>query len=653
MNAEFLRFYEQELAILYERAEEFAEEFPGIAERLGGLTREKVDPGIAGLLEGCAFMAARVQLKLDSEFSTFTTELLERLMPDYLAPTPSAILVEARPNFSDDNLTPGKRFPEGSVVDTVYVESERRVSCHFRLSRPLFVAPLRVETAEYLTSPAALQALGLEVRDTTLAGLRLTITRRPSPNAPSDKTAKTSNENRQTPLSGVKTDDLPFFLWGNFGDAVNLYEQLFAHLTAISVRYVDPFGNPRFMRLEPHSIEQIGFGESPIFGEDDRMPSGFALLRSFFAFPNAYLGFRLTRLKRILERLDVPQADFLFEFDEIDTALAPRVDAGMFRLNAAPAVNLFEMTCSRIRLKQDRHEYQVVPDVSRWIDFEPYRVTKVEAIYPGEKEKVPVYPLYAAPPETVPLKTAHYYSVRRMPRLRTERERRFGQRAEYLGSDLFLIHSEPANLNSSKRARELSVRAVCTNRHLPDQLPMGSTGAELDLVDDTSISLDCISGPTRPRESIVVQERSKPHERSMGTVLWRLINALNFNHHGISRFSGKDAAGAVREILALFSDMNDLASDRRLRGIVGIACRPISRRLRQPDGFNAARGIEITVTLDENAFEGTGIMLLGALLDRFFADYSSINSFTETVITSRQRGLVKRWPPRSGTGPVL
>ena len=46
-------------------------------------------------------------------------------------------------------------------------------------------------------------------------------------------------------------------------------------------------------------------------------------------------------------------------------------------------------------------------------------------------------------------------------------------------------------------------------------------------------------------------------------------------------------------------------------------------------------------------------MLLGAVLDRFFADYTHVNSFTETVLHSEQRGEVMRFAPRSGTGPLL
>ena len=101
MNREFLKFYNQELAILREQAAEFAEDYPGIAERLGGLVGDAADPMISGLLEGAAFLAARVQLKLKHEFADFTTNLIDQLAPHYLAPTPSFVLVRAKPKFGD------------------------------------------------------------------------------------------------------------------------------------------------------------------------------------------------------------------------------------------------------------------------------------------------------------------------------------------------------------------------------------------------------------------------------------------------------------------------------------------------------------------------------------------------------------------------
>src|SRR3954469_81800 len=116
MNREFLDLYNRELQLLNEQAREFAEEYPGIAERLGGILEDRTDPMISGLLEGSAFLAARVQLKLKHEFPEFTNNLLEQLVPHYLAPTPSLMIVKALPIFGDKALHEGHVIPRGSYL---------------------------------------------------------------------------------------------------------------------------------------------------------------------------------------------------------------------------------------------------------------------------------------------------------------------------------------------------------------------------------------------------------------------------------------------------------------------------------------------------------------------------------------------------------
>ena len=134
MDREFLRFYNQELAILREQAAEFAEDYPGIAERLGGLVGDAADPMISGLLEGAAFLAARVQLKLKHEFADFTTNLIDQLTPHYLAPTPSFVLVRAKPKFGDPALArrPDHRPGRGVRRDLSRGASQRRLPVHAR-----------------------------------------------------------------------------------------------------------------------------------------------------------------------------------------------------------------------------------------------------------------------------------------------------------------------------------------------------------------------------------------------------------------------------------------------------------------------------------------------------------------------------------------
>src|SRR3954471_12020598 len=117
MNREFLDLYNRELRVLYESAKEFAEEYAGVADRLGGLTRDRMDPMIAGLLEGAAFLAARVQLKIRHEFPEFTGNLLDQLVPHYLAPVPSSMLTRIDPPYGEPNLKDGLKIEKGSYLE--------------------------------------------------------------------------------------------------------------------------------------------------------------------------------------------------------------------------------------------------------------------------------------------------------------------------------------------------------------------------------------------------------------------------------------------------------------------------------------------------------------------------------------------------------
>jgi type VI secretion system protein ImpG len=62
MDQRLLGYYGRELSYLRELGGEFAKQFPKIAGRLGLDSFECADPYVERLLEGFAFLAARVQL---------------------------------------------------------------------------------------------------------------------------------------------------------------------------------------------------------------------------------------------------------------------------------------------------------------------------------------------------------------------------------------------------------------------------------------------------------------------------------------------------------------------------------------------------------------------------------------------------------------
>ncbi len=66
MDPRLLEYYNRELQFMREMGAEFARAYPRVAARLGIDGLECADPYVERLLEGFAFLAARVQLKLDA-----------------------------------------------------------------------------------------------------------------------------------------------------------------------------------------------------------------------------------------------------------------------------------------------------------------------------------------------------------------------------------------------------------------------------------------------------------------------------------------------------------------------------------------------------------------------------------------------------------
>lgn len=649
MDREFLDFYNRELQLLHEQAREFADEYPGIAERLGGLVAERMDPMIAGLLEGAAFLAARVQLKIKHEFPEFTSNLLEQLVPNYLAPTPSAMLARIVPPFADAALRDGRRIARRSYLDATFRELDRNIACRYRLTSDITLWPFDIVNAEYYTTPSALQALGLSVDSNVVAGMRISLMHRTTTRIEDEMSVEQAAKTPTAWFAGCRTTELPIYLVGNEADSVALYEQLFADCVGVYFRYLDEFGDPVLVPAAPECLRQLGFADhDALLPNDNRIFRGFDLLREYFMFPRKFLGFEINKLARVMPKLVSRSVDILFAFDEVNARLPASVHAGMFALYAAPAVNLFEKTTDRVAIRANQHEYQIIPDRSRYLDFEPHRVLDVYAHYQGGQDKVPVRPLYSAPADSDVADTGLWYTVRRLPRRRTVEEKKYGASSDYTGTDMFISLAEPAGIEDDNGVSELSVRALCSNRHLTEHLPVGEGGADFRLLDDVTLDVVCILGPTPPRGPVVSWLRSRSETAHTGTVTWRLINMLSLNHLGlVERGAGKNGQ-SIKETLSMFADLQDSATERKIRGIRSVDSRSVIRRLQQRTGSGIARGTEVTVLLDEKAFEGSGTFLLGAILDRFFSEYSALNHFTQTVIRTTERGEIMRWPVRMG-----
>src|SRR5688572_22696746 len=197
---------------------EFAREFPKIAGRLGMDGLEVADPYVERLLEGFAFLAARVQLKLDDAFPRFTQHLLELVYPSYLAPTPSMAIVRFEPNYKEGSLQAGVTIPRGSALRSS-IGKDEQTACEYRTAHDVTLWPIEIARVEYSTFLGALDDLPSRDRLRARASLRIGLT------AAAGMT-----------FDKLPIDRLPIFLRGDFESTERLYEQLLGHSIAMFVR---------------------------------------------------------------------------------------------------------------------------------------------------------------------------------------------------------------------------------------------------------------------------------------------------------------------------------------------------------------------------------------------------------------------------------
>jgi type VI secretion system protein ImpG len=174
-------------------------------------------------------------------------------------------------------------------------------------------------------------------------------------------------------------------------------------------------------------------------------------------------------------------------------------------------------------------------------------------------------------------------------------------------------------------------------------MPVGRGDTDFTLASGAPVrAARCLAGPTKPRPS-----------HAHGDTAWRLISHLALNYLSLADSGARQGAVAFRDLLALYGDLAEVSIRKQIDGVHSIQAVPVTRRAPIPGPIAFARGLEVTVTLDEAAFEGEGIFLMGAVLERFFTKYASINSFTETVVRSTERSEIMRWPVRIGQRHTL
>lgn len=613
MSDSLLPYYNRELNALRTLAAEFADANPKIAGRLR-LTADAVDdPHVARLLEGVAFLGARVQHRLDDEFPELTDALLSTLYPHYLAPIPSCAIAQFLP--MPDSQGP-VRVKIGRSMDT---EPVRGQPCTYRTTSPVTIWPVVIEAAR-------------------LSGLPLAAPPNPQAVAPDGSRANSvlrltlrSTAPKMT-LTELSLDTLRIFLRAAPNVALPLYELLCSHV--LSVALADGPNDPAPFILPPNCISPAGFSpEEALLPWPARSFTGFRLLTEYFAFPEKFRFIDLDSLDaKTLVEAGTTMDVFIYLARSLPE-LERTVDAASFALGCTPIINLFPLEAEPVKLDHLSTEYRVEPDSRRSHALE---IWSVESIREGQPDgsTLPWAPFYRTTPglgEQAGEVPVGFYSVirRSCPSLP--------------GSDIIVGPYQPDFDPAHEAEVVLSVDTLCTNRDLPASLPFGGGHPRLTLVQGakTMGPVLCLSVPTAPL---------RPPLREAG--FWRLVSHLSLGH--LSIVGGEAGAGALKEMLRLYDLRQTAETQAVIEGLLGVSSRPGTARV--PGGRAGAfcRGLDVTLEFDARAWQGGGLFLLASVLDRFLALHATVNAFVRTTAVLRGRpGQAASWPARAGARPPL
>jgi type VI secretion system protein ImpG len=625
MRDDLLTYYERELAYMRHMGAEFAEKYPKIAARLSLEADKCEDPHVERLLEGFAFLAARVHLKLDDDFPEVTESLLNILYPHYLAPIPSMSIAQFALDPEQGKLTTGYDVPRGTVL---YTRPIQGTPCRFRTCYPVTLFPIEITNAS-LESLDPVDTRGRWAE----AVLRLDLRCLNNTKLSELKTGEADGQGRSI-------DRLRFFLNGEPQMTYALYELIFNNAVGVEVRGAPDKRTPNrpgvSINLSHDEIQPVGFrADEGMLPYTARSFAGYRLLTEYFAFPEKFLFFDVAGLERAAGQGFGAEFQILIRLRDVQP---PRgvVSAMTFQLGCAPVVNLFTKIAEPVQLTAEQNEYRVVADVHRQLATEVYSIDAVTSTDTFLKQTFRYEPFYSIRhTEGREQEQSFWYAARRQ-----------SARPEDAGTEVYLSLVNLAFNPRVPAVETLTVHTTASNRDLPMKLPFGGREGDFEVEGSGPLArVRCLRKPTPTMRP--------PLRRG---AQWRLISHLALNHLSLTSDGddGQSAARALQEILALYDFADSPATRKQINGIERVMSRAVVRQTGSRIGTGFARGIETTIEFDEEMFVGSGVYLFASVLERFLGLYVTTNSFNQFVARTKQReGILKRWQPRTGEQSLL
>lgn len=615
MSEELLEYYERELTYLRQMGGEFARKYPRVAGRLLLDGDSCDDPHVERLLEGFAFIAARVHRRIDDDLPETSEALLNMIYPAYLRPIPAMTVVECLSDPAQGKKTAGTRIPRGtSMVSKATIDG---MPCRFQSAYDVDLWPFSVDEAEWRQAERLqypVRASG-DVQAVAAARLHLKCF-------------------QDVVFEGLPVSTLRFYLSGDSSVVYSLYEMISANCIEIQLR--NPKNRNQIISLGPEQISMVGFEkDESVIPHERRSVEGHRLLQEYFALPEKFLFFDLNGLEFLGESGFEDEAEIIFLFSRFERPERQQmmelgVSARTFRMGCTPVINLFSQTAEPILLTQTKHHYTLVPDGRHSAMMEVFSINEVVAANPRLRQSIVLEPVNAHRHQTRDQKDLTFWTASRY----------FNDIGEREPSTLTISIVDLNGQVKNPEADVLTVRCTCTNFDLPSRFAFGAAEGDLEA-----------SGHAAAKTIVVLRRPTPSCDPPQGSgQAWRLISLLSLNYLSLT----EEGRMAMQEILRLHNFTDSSHLENHIGSISRMKCSPHFALVQSDYGLVPARGTHVEMELDEQQFAGGGVYLFAAVLDRFLAGYASMNSFSQlTVRTNLRKEVMRTWSPRAGTKVLL
>ena len=600
-------YYERELGTMQGLNVEFAAEFPAQAGLLGMEDGNTDDPHIERFAQATALSNARTAQLIDNNDAKVTEALLQLNFPHYLQPFPSTGIVSVDMRAGVETMTTAGSIARGTMLGTRVPNTP---VCRFRTVYDVPLTPIVLSAVQF--HPFIDLPLSLPRTADVTSTLSFDIE------------CKAANLG----FAQLKLGALRPFINAEQSLCATTRDVLFLHAKSA---YIDPGDGGDWIALKTVPIKPVGFAphEALIPYQAASHPA-YRLLTEYFAYPEKFNFFDIDwpslaphlppncrRLTLHLGLAGVP-AD-----SHIARSLA-QLSGKHFALGCTPVVNLFKRSACPIELTHTAPDYELIPEGSPADAYDIHSVDKVYSVRESRHGQTltEFRPYYSLRHGEAGGRLGHYYLIRRDP------IKALSQPGHETRISLVDLDLNPLAIPNAS----VSIDLTCTNRNLPSRLRYGGAG---------DLTMEQASGGYPLR----FLRKPTPQYRFSADAHWRLISHLSLSHCSLA----PDGLDRLKETLTLYDLPQSSVSQRQIAGITGLDHQPARTWMRIKGNSSLVHGIEVRVTLDEDAFAGTGLHLFAQVLDHFFGLYVHLNSFSQLTVLSQASGKeLLRCQPRSG-----